>query len=924
MIDLTIFGRQWELGTLHSAITDAADGVGGCTVVTGPAGIGKSHLLRTAIEYAAELGVARVHFAATELDRAAPLITLASTLRRIEPETQSFDWLRQDQIDPYRRVERLVEAFEEYTAACPLVVAIDDAQWIDELSALAVARLITGLTAAPVRWLMARRPVPADTPGGRLVDALARQDTAQIELRRLDEDAVARLCAQLAGAEVDHTVLALASGCNGVPLLIVQLMRSLRMTGQLIVSDGVATVVGGELPSSFVTVIDQMVGGLTVDTQRMVRAASVLGRPFSVDALARLLGVRPTALLPQIAEATRADLLVDSADGLTFNHQEVRLAIYDAMGPAARTVHHREAAKVAHDEGRSPVEVAEHLIKGGRSTNEAVGMLREAARQVRDAAPSTAADLILSALDVLAESDPLRPRLIADAVGLLAASSRLDAAHRLGEAALHAGLDPPTEATLLLGLAEAFKHAGQNRTAVEYADRAIRLANLPDATRGRLLAIRAHAQFYMGDLAGADSSAAAAHDAQAATEVGAAAVFGLAARSLVAQAQGRLADSLAYAQQATDIADRVKGEAAHRHPRIWLSNALLAADRFDEAESALGRGRAESERLGTAWSTPLWHYYNTSALIARGQLDDAHAEATTGVSIADGSTAVQLAVPLLGMLIRISVLRDDLEQAHGHRADMRRRMATGVTAAAEDVVWAEGMLLDATDGADAAMAVLAGLYDTLPDRPVLISQEPAAAATLVRIATRADDQRRARLVVTAARGLAGRNPQVRSLVAAAAQADGVLRSDPRALRTAVDEFRRTPRRTALAGALADAALTGPDDPDREDLAEEAARIATDIGAHRIVARLAGRFRGGRGLDGGRVGSRLDKLTSAERVVALEIGKGTTNRDAAKKLYLSRHTVDSHLRKIFIKLGVRRRAELARLIAEDLRDNPGST
>ena len=57
----------------------------------------------------------------------------------------------------------------------------------------------------------------------------------------------------------------------------------------------------------------------------------------------------------------------------------------------------------------------------------------------------------------------------------------------------------------------------------------------------------------------------------------------------------------------------------------------------------------------------------------------------------------------------------------------------------------------------------------------------------------------------------------------------------------------------------------------------------------------------------------DSLTATERIVAAIIAEGVTNREAAARLYLSRHTIDYHLRQIFRKLGVTSRVELTRLM-----------
>jgi DNA-binding CsgD family transcriptional regulator len=58
---------------------------------------------------------------------------------------------------------------------------------------------------------------------------------------------------------------------------------------------------------------------------------------------------------------------------------------------------------------------------------------------------------------------------------------------------------------------------------------------------------------------------------------------------------------------------------------------------------------------------------------------------------------------------------------------------------------------------------------------------------------------------------------------------------------------------------------------------------------------------------------LGALTPAEREVVRLVAEGGTNRQVAERMYLSPHTVNTHLRSAFTKLGVRSRLELARLV-----------
>jgi DNA-binding CsgD family transcriptional regulator len=910
-----IVGRDRELALIRRALDDTRAGAGGCQVIFGPPGIGKSRLLRAAGDLADARDIAVAAREAFKHDLAAPLVTLAGALRACSPPTGEFGWLSgPDDRDGgnYARIHRLRASLERYAAVRPLLIVIDDAHWMDELSALAVRELVPALASSPVRWLLAGRTEPDDAPGRQTLRWLTRHGAGTVELGVLDDDATARLCADVIGARVDNTVLALAAGCGGNPLRIEQLLSALLSTDQIMVTDRIATVVGADLPSSFVATVQEILGSLPADARWLLRATSVLDRPFGIEAAARLMGREPAELFTAIDEVTAAGVLTETPDGLAFAHDLVRQAVQSTLRTAMCQHLHREAAEIARAEGRATSEIADHLLRSGRAgTNAAVTLLRSTAAEVAGTSPGTAADLMLQALNAIGEHDPARPAVIAGTVGLLASAARVTTAQELGREALRAGLDPQTRAVLRLGLAEASKHAGQNAAAVRYADDGLRQPSISEATRARLHAIRAHAAFYQDDFAAADSSGAEADRIGRDHEPGAA-VFGLTARGLVAQAEGRYADALAHATAATGLADAAGGPARHRHPRIWLASALTTLDRFDEAQAVLSRGRQESENLGTAWAQPLWHYYSAWLLTARGRLDDAVAEADAGVATAEQLTAYQLAVPLLGTLTRLALLRGEPEQAKDCLDRMRELTATGITAAPEDVVWAEAMYLAADGSPDAAFEMLTGLYDAMPARPGLLGQDPGTAAVLVGLARTAGDAVRAERIAGAAHDLARRNPGSHSAAGAAAHAAGVLLGDRHHLATAIDEFRLAGRPVALAAALADAVVLGGDaaGPDTvRGWSDEALEIVTVTGAYGVRHRPAPS-------PGAMTRVCLPQLTTAERSVALLIAQGLTNITTATRLHLSPHTVDSHLRKIFMKLGIHSRVELATVVARE--------
>jgi DNA-binding CsgD family transcriptional regulator len=920
-------GRDAEVAVLSRVLADTAAGTGGCLVLTGAAGIGKTHLMDLAARQASELGLAVAAGRATELDRVAPLTTLGSALGRCQPRVPGLGRIGQETGDRFRLVDLIGELLEDFATDRPVLIAIDDAQWADEFSVLALRVLVPALSSSALRWVLARRPGPAHLAAQDAIDRLVADGAEEIVLHPLNDDAIGQLCAQVVGVRVDATVLSLAGRGSGNPFLVEQLLTALRSANQLLISDGTATVVGDELPSSFLAAVAQRLRGLSDEARRLLGAGSIFGRAFTVHEVAQLIGTGVPGLIPVVEEAVAAQVLIERQDRLVYAHDLLREAIYHMSPSSVRAALHREAARLVGAGGAHAVEVATHLIKAGADDHEAVKVLHDAAIEVADRAPGTAADLIVGALGMLAEHDPARPALSADAVGLLASASRLTEARECGEAALRGGLDPSTEAMLLLGLAEAFKHAGQNRTVVEYAGRGLAGPNVPDRIRARLFAIQAHALLYVDNLADADRAGAEADRLGIAVNEYAASTFGRSACSVVAWAQGRLGDALAHAAYAVDLADQVGGDAVHRHPRIWLGAALAALDRFDEAEAAYTAGRREAERLGTAWSQPLWHYYYAGLLTESGRLDDAVAEAEAGVRTAQQLTAVQLAVPMLGMLARLAVLRGEIPLAREHMRRMQGYLDTGITAAPEDVIWSIGVVHEATAGPVVAYRTMASFYAELADRPQLLSQDLRAAATLVRIALAAGAPQAAAAVAGAARDLADRNPSVVSLGGAAAHAEGLLRQDPVLLRSAVDLFGRGPRRVAWASAMEDAALAINAEGDRSsavELLEQALETAVSCGARRSMARIDDRLRrlGRRKREEAepeRAPSLLSGLTPAERRVAGLVATGLTNRKVAERLYLSRHTVDSHLRHIFGKLGINSRVRLtAIVVAEEQR------
>jgi DNA-binding CsgD family transcriptional regulator len=238
---------------------------------------------------------------------------------------------------------------------------------------------------------------------------------------------------------------------------------------------------------------------------------------------------------------------------------------------------------------------------------------------------------------------------------------------------------------------------------------------------------------------------------------------------------------------------------------------------------------------------------------------------------------------------------------------------------------ADGKPADARAVLDAAGAGSAGRI--IPLYPIDVTDDPQ----LVRMALAAGDPQLAADTVASAEQRARRNPGIGSVHAAAAQARGLLDADIALLAEACRLFEAAPRPLALASALEDlgvaqlrtgALAAGVATLGRALIQYSHAGATWDAGRVRRRLRANGVRR--RLLTSTRPNAGWAALTDSELAVVRLIAAGLTNRETAVRLFISPHTVNSHLRHTFTKLGVNSRLDLARVVAahagEPARDN----
>lgn len=449
----------------------------------------------------------------------------------------------------------------------------------------------------------------------------------------------------------------------------------------------------------------------------------------------------------------------------------------------------------------------------------------------------------------------------------------------------------------------------------------------PDLVKAQLSAIRAHGLIYVRGTAGADQARAEAAMLAEITGEHSAMVFGNVARGVAARDQGDLEAAISWTRAAVETADREAVGGRLRHPRLWLARVLATADHFSEADAIYDAEMAKPPLRRTAWSDPLGHCYRAEMRLAQGLLAEAADEAEQGLRSADKLDALQLSLPSLALLLQVAVHRAELDSARRHALKFELvTVEAGITCPL-DLLWPVALHQDAMGEPGLALKTVTPLIEALPKRPIL-AEAPMVGPTLVKIAQRAGSLASAEAVVSALQRLSDLNPGISSMAGGAQHAAGLYTGDLDTFRAALRHLASSPRPLALAGALEDTALAEHNAGNGQSAIahlEEALALYMKAGARHHIARAQ---RALRGFDprpepgmAPADAARHPVLTQSELPVARLVTEGLTNREIASRLYLSPHTIDSHLRHIFSKFGVNNRVELTRhFTVNHLRDH----
>jgi DNA-binding CsgD family transcriptional regulator/tetratricopeptide (TPR) repeat protein len=928
-------GRRQELDALLSGLAEARAGKGSATAILGPAGMGKTRLLRELTQRAAQQGTRILHgraaaggastafrpltealFAGLRADPTAfddpALAPFRPALGRLVPLSGGGNVPASETLpnaSPAVLGEGLLRLLGKLAGESGVVVALDDLHWADPETLAVVEYLADNLAAQPVLLVWAAR----DDAGhvAALAAAVAARGSGLLILDRLDEDAVAQMSAACLNHEPSTELLTiLHRRAAGTPLLVEQLLA----TG----GADAATLV----PATVAELVARRTATLSAVALDCVRHAALLGEAFDWTLLAPLLDVTPEEVTPALREAVDAQLIESTPTGLTFPHTLIRDAVLAAMLPPER------AAAAAH----------------------ALAVVRDLHPELDAPWDELAADLALLSGDSIAATQILLAAGRRDLrLGALATAEAT-----LARAATLAARDDRLAIEVDDSLAEVLALAGKNDAAAATSARLIgRLDEEADAARlatAHLRMARVHGaagawQAAEEDIVRAHESAGQAGDEALSTRVDAAAAHAALARSRFTQAQQKASMALEVAERLGDLETacdtlEVLGRIARRE------NAANAEQLFERARALAERGglavraahalhelstidaqdslrydRLETARqrtldVGALGTVAVVDLHLAATAIMRWDLDRMGPLAWRGVT---GARQLRLAT-----LPKALVLFGLTEIIRGHSDGESQfgealRLAPGAPDLHSDVCGARAhrSMLAADHGQAFAQLSQAARFD--PGEVIASPQwgmwALMSAAMTGEVAPLPDGvvvSRWNRAYLRFAQAIVlGRKGRSADAANAFAEADAVMR-EPVDVRWHRRHARRIVAESALAHRWGDPVQWVTDDlPFFETLGH--ARISS---ACRGLLRRAGVPVPRRGQRAATLPEELRRfgVTAREHEVLQLVGEGLDNRGIAERLVLSPRTVEKHVERLLAKTGLGRRTELVAFCA----------
>ena len=901
-----VLGREREREVLQRLLDDARAGHGAALVLHGEPGAGKTALLDLAVELGDDFTVVRTAGVEGEMEfpyaalqqLCSPIIELSERLPDPQREALAVAFGRSvgPAPDPFLVGLAVLGLLSEAAERHPLLCVVDDTQWLDDASARALAFLARRLLAERIALLFAARERGATLAGFPEIDIgpLGRRDARAV-------------LESVLPARVDERVLErIVAETRGNPLALLELPRGMTPS-QLAGGFGLpeALPLSARLEEHFT----RRLASVLPDGRRLLllAAADPTGDLALVSRAAERLEIPESA-----ARTLGSDGLLDLRGGVVFRHPLARSAVYRAATVDERSAVHRALAE-ATDPQTDPDRRAWHRAQGTSMPDDDVAaeLERSAARaQARGGFAAAAAFLERSSVLSL---DPARraARALAAAQAKHEAGA-FDEALTLAASAEVGPLDGLQRAELDLLRARISFVAERGNESPKLLLTAAKGFEPFDAPRARQIYLDAlSAAVFAGRLAGSCGAREVAAAVRALPPSSAPAATDLLLDGLARMiTEGPSSGTPALREALRAFSSEDLGVDDGQRWQGWLAGRAAGFIWDYEAWDSLTMRQVRAAReAGALAELPFALSTRVGVCLFGGDVAGAAALVEEADALAEATDG--RIVPRYGVLT--------VAASRGREDEFTRYMATSTEVFLQD---GEGMGVTLSHWAKALLFDGLGRYDEAFAAAEHASQDPQelwfssfALVELIEAASRSGRTERAAeaLGILAASTSASGTPwalgveaRSRALLARGDDADKLYRE-------AIDRLEPT----RLLVDLARARLLYGEWLRRERRrldAREQLRIAHDFFSESGMEAFAERTRIELRATGEEVRERtadaLDQLTPQEAQVSRLVARGHTNREIAAQLFISPSTVEYHLGKVFRKLDVKSRTQLA--------------
>ncbi len=903
-------------------------------VMEGEAGIGKTRLVQGIVDEARAQDMVALVGQAHPFERTRPFGAMAAALdlsrRSVDPRRAAIGALLAGGgvgtvgfagDSQYRIVEEIVDLVESWCTRSPVLLVVEDIHWADQATLSTILSVVRQLTLEQLLVVVTARPSPRSAGVARLLEDLAAGGARALDLLPLTPDDVALLARQVLGAPPGPELCVVLAKAGGNPLWVMAMLRSLADEGLLNgTADGIEATTS-ELPASLGDLVVRRLQPLPTETLELLQITAVLGDRVSLHDVAVVAHRPAVEVAGQLGEAFDTQLLETADERVVFRHQLVHDAIYQRIPPSVRRVLHREAAVALMAAGANRLEVADHLVRGAeRGDEQAVAWLREAAGEASTQAPPVTAELLRRAEALLPVGHPNADLVATEVVQALLRAGQVAEASSRAEAILarrHAReVDIPLRLALLGALAL------QNRAdeLIALAQASLDSMELGSSSQVMVLSQQSWALTYSGDPSAGESAAGRALALAEEASDTAMTVWALTALLVAVGRRGRFSDALVHARRAAMLAaDSPDTRSLPLQPQFFLGLSLFDCDLVTEARAAFREGL--EDQFGSAWWLSETLMADAQASFVVGDW----ADAVPGL-VAGGEAAQEKRNPLL--VNQSLAYRTIIATAMGDHVTARELSAPLVSVLdAAQLTYNAGILACAVAGLRVAERDYQGAYDILLRCWRFdIAREcrfyhRSLAPDLVRLAMALGHEDVAADVARVVGTGAALAPDVPTVGSLALRCQGLVDGDADALLDAVALARQAPHLVEHTGACEDAAKLLAETGRRAEsvaLLQEALQRLEQAGADAWAGRVRAQLRT-LGIHPGPRGKRhrptsgWESLTATEKAVSRLVAEGLTNGAVARQLYISPHTVNTHLRHVFAKLDVPNRVALAALV-----------